>query len=105
MIRPARLSPIAIEDLREAATWIARDNPNAARALRTAVRQAAMQIGEYPRSAPVRPELVPAPVRVMAVPGWPYLIIYDEAGGRPVILRLIHAARDVPETLAVDFPG
>ena len=105
MTRPARLSPRAIEDLREAAAWIAQDNPAAARALRAVVRQAAMRIAEFPRSAPLRPELVPPPARVLALPGWPYLLIYEETASRVLILRLIHAARDVPDTMSRDLPG
>ncbi len=64
-----------------------------------------MRIAEFPRSAPLRPELVPPPARVLALPGWPYLLIYEEAAGRVLILRVIHAARDIPDTLAGDGPG
>ena len=105
MTRPARFSPRAVDDLREATAWIARDNPAAARRLRTVVRQTALRIARYPRSAPLRPDLVPLPTRVLALPGWPYLLLYQDTAGGPLILRVIHAARDVPDTLSRDLPG
>jgi len=35
----------------------------------------------------------------MGLTGFPYLIVYNDARRPPLILRILHAARDLPEAL------
>jgi len=79
--------------------WMARDNPAAARALRDSVAAAARRIGEYPESGFARPALADPPVRFLLLRGFPQVIVYDAAGRPPLILRVLHASRDLPEIL------
>jgi toxin ParE1/3/4 len=61
---------------------------------------AARLLSEQPLIGPERPDLVPPPARLLVVRGFPYLLIYDPPSrGGPVILRVLHAARDVPPLL------
>ena len=96
---PAILSPAANRDLERATQWIAKDNPAAARALRSSVARAAMTIGEHRHIGSVRPEVVSAPYTLLALTGFPYLIIYNSERIPPRIVRVLHAARDLPEVL------
>ena len=98
MIR-ARLSSRARRDLLEATRWIAADNPSAAEALREAVDKAARQIASHPLCGFVRPEIVEPPYRFIALTGFPYVLIYDPDREPPLILRLLHGARDLPDIL------
>jgi toxin ParE1/3/4 len=95
----ARLAPAARRDLLAATRWIARDNPQAARALRDAVARALTQLGEHPYSGMARPELAGPPVRFILLRGFPYLVVYDADSAPPLVLRVLHGARDLPEVL------
>jgi toxin ParE1/3/4 len=95
----AALSPRARRDLLEAIRWIAKDNPTAASGLRIAVVEAARQIGDHPRIGLVRPELVDGPVRFLVLTGFPYVIVYDADHVPPLILRVLHGSRDLPDIL------
>ncbi|TCZ55965.1 type II toxin-antitoxin system RelE/ParE family toxin [Roseicella aquatilis] len=103
--RPARLTAAARRDLREAMAWIQQDNPAAARRLRDAVQRAAERIGDFPRSGALRPEFLPPGRRLLVLAGLPYVLVYSEATQPPTILRLLHAARDLPDVLRRDLPG
>lgn len=95
----ALLSPRARQDLLDAAGWIARNNPAAARALRDSVAAAVRRLGDHPDSGVVRPALADPPVRFLVLTGFPYVMVYDAALTPPLILRVLHAARDLPELL------
>ncbi len=95
----AVLSPQARRDLLTAACWIARDSPAAARALREAVSVAARRAGDYPQHGVVRAEVADPPIRFLPLTGFPYVIVYDGALDPPLILRVLHGARDLPEVL------
>lgn len=96
----AVLSPAARRDLIEAVRWIARDNPKAAQALRSAIMVAAERMGRFPDMGREWPELVDPPVRLLALTGFPYLVVYDPDHRPPLILRVLHGARDLPDILA-----
>lgn len=98
-MRPATLSPQADRDLSEAARWIAKDNPAAARAFRDSVARAAKTIGEHRSIGRSRPDIVEAPYRCFPLTGFPYVIIYSAARSPPRIVRILHGARDLPEVL------
>lgn len=95
----AVLAPRARRDLLEAIRWIARDNTAAAKGLRVAVVEAARRIGDHPRVGVVRPELAGEPVRFLMLTGYPYVIVYDADNSPPLILRILHGARDLPDVL------
>jgi len=95
----AVLSPRARRDLLNATLWIKRDNPPAARALRQAVAAAAKLIGEHPLAGRTRSELANSSFRFVALTGFPYVIVYDAESRPPVIIRVLHGARDLPEAM------
>ncbi len=98
-VTAALLSPRARRDLLAAVRWIANDNPAAARALRDAVAVAAENIMTHPMIGPHRPELASPPYRFLSLTGFLYIIIYTPAQNPPLILRILHAARDLPDLL------
>ena len=95
----ALIAPRARRDLVAAVRWIRRDNPAAARALRDAVARAAERIGTYPRIGVVRRDLTSGPYRFVVLTGFPYLIAYAENHDPPLIVRVVHGARDLPRLL------
>jgi toxin ParE1/3/4 len=99
VIRPARFTPRARAEIREAAAWIAKDHRGAAVAFRESAASTAQLIGEHPGVGSVRPEIVRAPYRIFVVRGFPYLVVYDPLREPPVIARVVHGARDLPEVL------
>jgi len=100
----AVFSPAARRELLEAVRWIAQDNPAAARALRDAIVAAATRIGEFPQLGTERPDLVAPPVRLLLLSGFPYLIVYDCEADPPLVLRVLHGARDLPDIFAELLP-
>ena len=95
----AVLTPQARNDLAESTRWIAKDNPLAARGLRTAIQKMAKMLGEHPHAGRERPDIAPPPIRFIALPSYPHIIIYDAAMKPPMILRVMHGARDLSELL------
>ena len=79
--------------------WILQDNPTAARALRDAVSAALAKVGQFPSLGFVRPDLADAPIRFHVLHGFPYVLVYDADAQPPLVLRVLHAARDLPELL------
>jgi len=95
----AALSPRARRDLLSAGQWISKDNPSAARALRDAVAAAAERIGAHPQIGSLRPALASATYRFVTLTAFPYVIVYNSERVPPLILRILHGARDLPELL------
>ncbi|MEQ1890002.1 MAG: type II toxin-antitoxin system RelE/ParE family toxin [Alphaproteobacteria bacterium] len=98
-MKAAVLSPGARRDLLAAVRWIANDNPAAARELRNAVARAAENIIAHPMIGPHRPDLANPPYRFISLTGFPYVIVYTPEPVPPLILRILHAARDIPGIL------
>ncbi len=85
--------------------WIAEDNPVAAQGLLDAVLESAERIGQYPQIGRRRPDLTAsARHRFVALTGFPYLIVYVENRDPPLIVRILHGARDLPWLLR-DLPS
>lgn len=95
----ALLSPRARRDLLSAVSWIAKDNQVAAQGLRHAVVGAAERIGTHPQIGTLRLELADEPIRFLVLTGYPYVIVYDADQTPPLILRVLHGARDLPSVL------
>ena len=101
-MKPAVLAPRARRDLHEASQWIARNNPTAARALRTAIHRVTRLLGEHPRTGRKRPDITSYPVRFLVLPGTSYVIVYDAEVTPPLIHRVPHGSRDLPGILEDD---
>ena len=95
----AALSPAAERDIMEIAEWIADENPNAARGLRTALDKVATTIGEHPQIGALKAHLASPPIRFLPIRGFPYVVVYTPERDPPVILRVLHGARDLPDVL------
>jgi toxin ParE1/3/4 len=83
----------------DAARWISGDSPSAARRFRVAVTDLARLLGEHPHVGTSRSELADEPLRFAVVSGFPYVVLYDPTADPPLILRVLHGARDLPEVL------
>jgi len=92
-------SPRARRDLLNAARWIARENPTAARGLRDAVLKAAERIGRYSECGSLRPDLADKPYRFLTLTGFPYVSVYNPGRNPALIVRILHGARDLPKVL------
>jgi toxin ParE1/3/4 len=100
MTRPAVLAPAARLELQEAARWLARRNPDAARKLREATAEAARLLAGRPRAGRQQPVLVGPHYRLWSLSSFPYVLVYDPRPVPPQILRFLHTARDLPALLA-----
>jgi toxin ParE1/3/4 len=54
-----------------------------------------------PGSAANHPELAEAPYRFLILTGFPYVIVYNADRRPPLIIHILHSARDLPEVLRV----
>ncbi|WP_132093512.1 type II toxin-antitoxin system RelE/ParE family toxin [Caulobacter sp. BK020] len=95
----AEFSPLARRDLIEAEAWIRADRPSATTAFRAAVLRGAALIAEQPKCGVERLEVADAPHRFLVVQGFPYLLIYNADRRPPLIVRVLHGARDLPSLL------
>ena len=97
---PAAFSRRALRELESAVRWIAGDNPAAAQAFHDAVVRAAERIGRHPEIGSLRPELTTSRRhRFVVLIGFPYLIVYAADRDPPLIVRVVHSARDLPRLL------
>jgi toxin ParE1/3/4 len=95
----AILAPSARRDMRNAANVIARDNISAARRFPKAVMVVARRIGDFPDIGVERPQVASPPYRFAAIPGFPHVAVYEAALRPPVIMRILHGARDLQDIL------
>ncbi|MYE84760.1 MAG: type II toxin-antitoxin system RelE/ParE family toxin [Gammaproteobacteria bacterium] len=95
----ARLSPAAEKDLLGIVEWIADENPAAARAFRAAFDRLATTVAEHPRIGMLKPHIASPPIRFLAIRGFPYVVVYTPDPNPPVIIRVLHGARHLPEIL------
>jgi len=59
----------------------------------------AERIGEHPRIGSLRPDLAREPYRFVILAGFSYVIVYNADRRPPLIARILHCARDLPEVL------
>ena len=95
----AVLSPAAERDILEIVEWVASENPVAARGVRAALDTVAHTIGDHPRSGALKPHLASPPIRFFPLRGFPYVVVYTPERDPPLIVRVLHGARDLPEVL------
>jgi toxin ParE1/3/4 len=96
----AKLSTPALRDLHSAMVRIAEDSPRAAVELRTEVTRAAERLGAFPSLGVRRRDWTARPVRLLNLKRFPYVLVYDYEVSPPLILRVLHAARDLASILA-----
>ena len=89
-------SPRAIEHLALLREYIARDNPNAANRIASALLEAVERLAELPNLG--RPGRV-AGTRELVVPGTPYIIPYRLRGDRLEVVAVFHARQKWPKQL------
>ncbi len=99
MTAAAILSPRARRELLAAVRWIAKDDSGAAEALLQAVDKAGQVIGQHPDFGRFRRDLAEPPHRFVALTGFPYVIVYNADRKPPLIVHIVHGARDLPELL------
>ena len=94
MSRPVRWSTDALTDLADQVSYIARDNPAAARRVADAIDRTALALGEMPTGRPGRV----TGTYEKSVTRLPYILAYAiiQAGGEEAvaIVRVIHTARN-----------
>ena len=95
----AVLSTAAERDILEIVEWIAVENPAAARGFRASLDNIATTLGDHPRIGALKPELASPPIRFIPLRGYPYIVVYTPDRDPPLILRVLHGARDLPEIL------
>ena len=96
MSRPVRWSIEALDDLADQVSYIARDNPSAARRVADAIDRTAFALGEMPTGRPGRV----TGTYEKSVTRLPYILAYaiTQASGEEAvaIVRVIHTSRDWP---------
>lgn len=92
-----RFTPQANEDLLDIWSFIAQDNFDAADRVELAIFRACDMLAGSPLAGRVRKDVTTLPIRFWVLqPYTNYLIVYD-SGSRPLqIIRILHAARDLP---------
>jgi len=85
----------AINDLKSASDYVAKDNPRAAKHMAERVREAVEYLADYPNMG--RPGRV-AQTRELVISGTPFIAVYWVTGGIVQILRILHHARRWPLT-------
>ena len=89
----------AERDILEIIEWIPAENPIAARGFRMAADRLATAIGEHPRICALKPHLASPPIRIPPIRGFPHVVVYRPERSPPLIVRVLHDARDLPEVL------
>jgi toxin ParE1/3/4 len=80
----------ALKDLEAIRTYIARDNPDAARRVVERIEQATSRLENFPHSG----RLGPRGVRLLSVPGLPYIVIHRVRSDVVRIVAVFHTSRD-----------
>ncbi|MBI5440719.1 MAG: type II toxin-antitoxin system RelE/ParE family toxin [Deltaproteobacteria bacterium] len=101
-MKPVRVRPRADREIDDHAGYIAKDYLEAALRFLDAVQAAFDRIGERPSIGSPRYAHLPIMenLRVWAVPDFEnYLVFYVERDDYVDVLRVLHAARDIPSAL------
>jgi plasmid stabilization system protein ParE len=95
-----QLTPQALADLFDIWSFIAKDNLIAADRVEDAIFRACELLAREPFIGRQRNDLTELPVRVWVVqPYSNYLIVYRPEKKPLQVVRILHAARDLPHTL------
>jgi len=92
------LTPAAIQDLQDIRSYIASDNPAAARRVLETLRNAIRRLAKQPGTGHMRQDLADPRHRFFLV--YSYFIVYL-SGTKPLqVTRILHTARDVKALLS-----
>ena len=91
-----RYTPQAKSDLAEIFSYIARDNPAAARRVVAAIRRDIMLVSDNPGIG--RPGRI-AGTRELVISQLPYIAAYRQQSAGIDVLAVLHTARDWPQSL------
>lgn len=95
-----QLTPQAVEDLFEIWAYIAGDDIEAANRLESAIYEACTLLADTPLAGRFREDLTDLPLRFWLVqPYRNYWIVYDPEKKPLRVIRIIHAARNIPRTV------
>lgn len=92
-MKAARWLRRALRDLEDAYSYVAADNPAAARRLVAQIEKGVLQLARHPNLG--RAGRVPG-TRELVIAGTPFLAIYRVEADRTVILTVLHGARKWP---------
>jgi toxin ParE1/3/4 len=92
-VKAARWLRRALRDLEDAYSYVAADNPAAARRLVAQIEKGVLQLARHPNLG--RAGRVPG-TRELVIAGTPFLAIYRVEADRTVILTVLHGARKWP---------
>ena len=87
----------ALNDLRQIVTYIARENPLAARRLKIRLEAAVLPVSEHPYLYR-QSERVPGLREIVAHPN--YIVLYQVAANRIEVVTVVHARRQFPDQIA-----
>ena len=90
-------SRLARQHLVQITSFIRRDNPRAAAAIRRRITQATRRLVDHPASG--RPGRW-RDTRELVIPGTPYILPYTVVGDQVRIIAVLHAARKWPDDAA-----
>jgi len=95
-----QFTPQAVEDLFEIWEYIAADDIDAANRVEAAIYDACSMLAGTPLAGHLREDLTALPLRFWVLqPYRNYWIVYDPQKKPLQVIRLIHAARNVPHLL------
>jgi len=95
-----RFTPQAVADLFEIWNYIAQQSPQAADRVEDAIHAACCLLADRPYAGRLRPDLTPLPLCFWVVRQYSnYLIVYDPETKPLQIIRILHAARNLPTIL------
>lgn len=97
---PFQFTPQAVDDLFDIWNFINQQNSRAADRVQASIFETCEFLARAPLAGRMRPDLTSLPVRFWIVQRYPnYLIVYDPETRPLQIIRILHAARDLPSVL------
>ena len=99
MSRPARLAPLARAEIARISADMS-GNRRALARFRESLAHAARLIGDHPEIGHRNLALAGEQYRFWSLPGFPYLIVYRATNVPPLILRVLHGARELRPLLS-----
>jgi len=105
-VKPVRIRPLADADIDAALMYLRAENPRAASKFLASLKGAFQQLSRDPAiGSPRYAHILPAErLRMWRVTGFPYLVFYLERREYVDVLRVLHAARDLPSVLRESSP-
>ena len=92
------LTPAAIQDLQNIQSFIASDNPGAARRVLKTLRAAIRRLAKQPGTGHMRQDLADSSHRFFLV--YSYFIVYVARTNPLQVIRVLHSGRDVQALLS-----